>query len=693
MRNSQPVTQHEIPFPKGKVIVSHTDAKGLITHINDNFVDVSGFSREALIGQPHGVVRHPDVPEEIFRDLWSTIGHGRPWLGVLKNRSRHDGHYWTRTYVTPLPDGSGYLATHSEPSRAEISGAEALYARVSGGAAVRLRYGQEVSGGAMGWLQGVSRRMKLTHRLWAVFLVFMLLAAAGAGVALWNLGTVSDQFAGYLQRDQVRLHVYDDMYAQGLQTGQAIRNIILDPADPKPLKNLPLAEKEFVEALATARRLASSDAEVALLEKITTLWAKDTAIKQSVRELAQAGHQAEAVAMLKKQETPQWRDIRRLLLDQRIEVEKSSSAAAKGVMIEAGRGRSVSLAAVALAFVAGLLLVAAILGYVGRNLRQARDAVRAIADSGDLTSPLPPPREDEIGDIMVQLGVMRSKLHELVADMVDKIGSVGVASGELMVTARASADVGESQSDLASGMAAAVEQLSASIDQVRDHAEESRQLSEASSQKAVEGGRIIHLAADEMAHIAEVVKSAAGSIRTLEEYSGQISGIVKVIREIADQTNLLALNAAIEAARAGEQGRGFAVVADEVRKLAERTGSSTQEITGMIAKIQEGTRQAAKDMETGVARVSEGVELARRAGNAVTEIRGSTEASARAVGGITLALQEQSSATRDINQRVEGIAEGAEKNSASAAQTSQSARGLKLLAEELERLAGRFKIA
>ena len=189
------------------------------------------------------------------------------------------------------------------------------------------------------------------------------------------------------------------------------------------------------------------------------------------------------------------------------------------------------------------------------------------------------------------------------------------------------------------------------------------------------------------------VNTTAGTIRELEVFSGQISNIVNVIRDIADQTNLLALNAAIEAARAGEQGRGFAVVADEVRKLAERTSNSTQEITGMIDKIQAGTRQAAQEMEAGVARVSAGVELARRAGDAVIEIRGSTEASAQAVGHITTALQEQSSAARDIARQVEKIAQGAEENAASVGQTSAAADNLHDLAEELERLAAHFKIA
>jgi methyl-accepting chemotaxis protein len=520
----------------------------------------------------------------------------------------------------------------------------------------------------------------------------MALAAAGVGVALWNLNAVSSQFANYLAHDQVRLQAFGDMYAQGLQTGQAIRNIILDPENNKAYQNLEAAEKAFSDALAAARK-QTPDADAAALSRLAEKWAADVALKGRIRELAKAGSQNEAIALLNKDETPLWRDLKDQLLKQAADVKKSSGAVAAGVMQEAERGRDLSLLAVAVAFAAGFLLVALTMAYLSRNLRQARAAVRAISDGGDLTQPVAAGRHDEIGDIMVQLASMRNKLHEMIADMVDRIERIALASGELTLAAQKGARSTEGQSDAASGMASAVEELSVSVDHVKEKANESRQLSETSSQKADEGGQIIHQAAHEMSSIARAVEAAAGAIRELEAYSGQISSVVQVIRGVADQTNLLALNAAIEAARAGESGRGFAVVADEVRKLAERTGVSTQEITVMIAKIQEGTRVAAQEMEASVARVSEGVQLAHRAGDAVTDIRSSTQASARAVGDITLALEEQSSAAREIAQRVESIAQGADENFASVGQTSNAARDLKDLASELEQMARRFKIA
>lgn len=343
----------------------------------------------------------------------------------------------------------------------------------------------------------------------------------------------------------------------------------------------------------------------------------------------------------------------------------------------------------------GLLLVLVLavptINRIYRSLGIAGEAAAAIA-SGDLSRPMPAAGKDEVGVLVAQLGIMRNNLHEIITAVRRNVEAVTHSASELSASAGMSARTGESQSEAASSIAAAMEELTASIDQVESHARDARDVTLSSGRQSEEGGRIIHEAAGEMQLIADTVNGTANTLRELEGFSGQISSIVKVIKEIADQTNLLALNAAIEAARAGEQGRGFAVVADEVRKLAERTANSTHEITGMIDKVQQSTQRAVQEMEAGVQRVNEGVGLANKAGDSVNGIRSGSEQVTRAVDEISHELKEQVSATREISQKVEQIAQGAEENSTTVAQTASSALHLEELARQLSGLAGKFRI-
>jgi methyl-accepting chemotaxis protein len=241
-------------------------------------------------------------------------------------------------------------------------------------------------------------------------------------------------------------------------------------------------------------------------------------------------------------------------------------------------------------------------------------------------------------------------------------------------------------------MAAAVEELSVSIDHVETSADETRSITEQSGRSSAEGAGVIRQAGDEVGRLAQVVQESANTIRELEAMSETISRIVGIIGDIADQTNLLALNAAIEAARAGEQGRGFAVVADEVRKLAERTSTATGEITQTIAQIQGSTQKAVQQMATSLGQVEQSVKLAHQAGDAVGGIESASAEALRATDEIALALKEQSAAAREIARNVESIAQGTESSSALAAETALLAQSLNDLATELNVQVGKFRV-
>ncbi|WP_244467795.1 methyl-accepting chemotaxis protein [Pseudomonas syringae pv. coryli] len=192
--------------------------------------------------------------------------------------------------------------------------------------------------------------------------------------------------------------------------------------------------------------------------------------------------------------------------------------------------------------------------------------------------------------------------------------------------------------------------------------------------------------------IARTVQLSSTQVAGLGQHSEHISSIVSVIQGIADQTNLLALNAAIEAARAGEQGRGFAVVADEVRLLAQNTGKSTKEIAGMIEKIQAGVRETVESMRSGVQEVNEGVEMAGTAGQAIIEIRDSSGKVLQVVDQISFALREQTAASQDVARNVERSAQMAEQNNMSVQELLKTSGGLKTLATSLQTEVGKFRL-
>jgi aerotaxis receptor len=556
MKSNLPVTQREFPVRDDCAIISHTDEKGRITYVNDDFVEYAGFTRDELIGQPHNIIRHPDMPPEAFRDLWATLKAGRAWQGMVKNRRKDGDHYWVRATATPRAEG-GYMSVRMKPTRAEVDAAEALYRAMREGSGERLDGGRVVR---RGMFSGFSRAIaglgdwSLVAKIVLPVLLGNALVAALFGWHLYELDSTAEVSAASLRADLLRTMV-----------GAIVLNFLL-----------------VLAVWGLARRQA---------ERLVT-----------VGEIA--------------------------------------------------------------ARIAG----------------------------GDLHVHVPADGRDEIGTIFNRLQVMRNRLFEIAFELSRGSAKLGGASAELTAASQVTAHGARQQSEAASSMAAAIEQLSVSVDHVEANAGTAHVVSVEAGTAANDGARVVREAAAEIARIAEAVGQASQSLQELETISSDIGDIVATIKEIADQTNLLALNAAIEAARAGEQGRGFAVVADEVRKLAERTGSSTVQISTMVERIHTRTRQAVDEMQQGVRKVEAGVEAARAAGSSVAAIGPQTERVVAAAAEIREALGEQASAAREVARKVEDIAQMAEANASASDRSFDASRTVAAISGRIRELAMQFRV-
>ena len=324
-------------------------------------------------------------------------------------------------------------------------------------------------------------------------------------------------------------------------------------------------------------------------------------------------------------------------------------------------------------------------------LRQTLETVERVA-AGDLTHNYDTPRRDEMGQLQRAVQRMTVGLRELISGITDGVTQIASAAEELSaVTEQTSAGV-NCQKVETDQVATAMHEMAATVQEVARNAEEASEAAVAADQQAREGDKVVGEAIAQIERLAIEVGHSTEAMGHLKRESDKIGSVLDVIKSVAQQTNLLALNAAIEAARAGEAGRGFAVVADEVRSLAQRTQQSTEEIEELIAGLQSGTLQVANSMDSSRSLTDSSVELTRRAGESLGNITRTVSTIQGMNQQIAAAAEQQSAVAEEINRSVLNVRDVSEQTSAASEETAASSIELARLGTHLQGLVGRFKV-
>ncbi|CRL52047.1 methyl-accepting chemotaxis protein [Pseudomonas sp. URMO17WK12:I11] len=519
MRVNLPVTEHERLFPAEQRLISTTDLDSRITYCNEAFVAISGFTHDELIGQPHNLVRHPDMPPGVFIHMWHTIKQGKPWMGIVKNRAKNGDFYWVSTYVTPIFENgrlSGYESVRSVPTRDQVRRSSALYARMRAGKPIVSLSARIFRPMQHGWPLLMAGVVSLLADQW-------LPKVAAQGVLLASLG-----IAWYLIESRHRR--------------------------------------------ATERTLAEHPK--AFSDPLVALTFSDNHGPQGRLDMAMLSEEARLQTALSR------------LVDAGINVKAKAAQ-----------------------------------------------------------------------------------------------------SSELSGAQAQSLDRQRSETDQS---AAAISQMAATNQEVTQNVMNTAHAASEADQLTREGSELAVQSLSAMQAMNDAVNEIGQAVNALAIETQAIGSVVDVITSIAEQTNLLALNAAIEAARAGEQGRGFAVVADEVRSLAQRTRTSTEQIHGIIASLNMGADRA-------VSTASRGEQISRDSMQRVEAVQSALVGISEAVSRITgmsqqmaSASEEQSHVTEDINQQITRIAQLCDHSAGQAKQGAAISRDLEGMAEYLHGLAERF---
>lgn len=742
MRINMPVTNRELPLAADVMIVSKTDTKGRITYVNRDFIEISGFTEAELIGAPHNIVRHPDMPPEAFKDLWDALQAGLPWIGMVKNRCKNGDHYWVEAHAAPMFENgiaTGFISVRRTPSRDKVEAAEKLYREFREGRAtgLRVRRGRAVSA-LRAFFENLLDCFSLKQRALAVYsLMVALLASAvwvgykGANPAaqdcLLAIGATGVVLAGCMyawfarkvvapmQRvtDVSRAVVLGDYTSsidvvRGDEIGrvfhalEAMQNRLgFDLAEARKAAEETLRIKIGLDNVQTNVMIADRDLNIIYMNRAIQemLSQAESDIRKDLPDFSVANLMGSNIDVFHKNPAHQRNMLASMKTTHRAEVKLGGRTFTLGVTpVFTDRGERIGTA----------------VEWVDRTLEVATEAeINSIVDAvanGDFSK-----RVSVAGKqgFFKELAEGMNRLTGVVATGLSDVASVlrAVARGDL--TQRIDADyagtlgqikddtnttvsqlrevVGQIQdavdavntasSEIASGnsdLSSRTEEQASSLEETASSMEELNATVKQNAGNALEAQKLASESNEVARQGGEMVKQVVETISEIQQSSKKIADIIGVIDSIAFQTNILALNAAVEAARAGEQGRGFAVVASEVRNLAQRSAQAAREIKALIAES--------------VTRVDNGVELVEQTGGRIGSLVERFQTLSELVRDIAQSSREQAAGIEQVTQAVSQMETVTQQNAALVEQAAAAAESLQDQARTLRDTASIFTI-